>query len=116
MKIFQKPIFFFLWSFMAAFLAYASMYAFRKPFNAASYDGFELFNLPLKDLLLISQILGYMLSKFIGIKVISEMNKSKRVGLIFKLILIAHLALFLFAIVPVQFKFLFLFVYVYYYF
>ncbi len=109
MKIFQKPIFFFLWSFTAAFLAYASMYAFRKPFNAASYVGFELFNLPLKDLLLISQILGYMLSKFIGIKVISEMNKSKRVGLIFKLILIAHLALFLFAIVPVQFKFLFLF-------
>lgn len=109
MKIFQKPIFFFLWSFTAAFLAYASMYAFRKPFNAASYAGFELFNLPLKDVLLISQILGYMLSKFVGIKVISEMNKSKRVRLIFKLILIAHLALLLFAIVPVRFKFLFLF-------
>jgi len=109
MKNFQKPIFFFLWSFTAAFLAYASMYAFRKPFNAASYEGFVLFNLPLKDLLLISQILGYMLSKFIGVKVISEMNKSRRVGLIYKLIIMAHLALFLFAIVPVQFKFLFLF-------
>lgn len=109
MKFFQKPILFFLWSFAAAFLAYASMYAFRKPFNAASYTGFELFNLPLKDLLLISQILGYMLSKFIGIKVISEMTKSTRVGLIFKLILFAHAALLLFAIVPVNFKFIFLF-------
>jgi hypothetical protein len=109
MKFFQKPVLFFLWSFAAAFLAYASMYAFRKPFNAASYEGFMLFNLPLKDLLLISQILGYMLSKFIGIKVISEMTKSTRVGLIFKLILFAHVALLLFAIVPVNFKFICLF-------
>ena len=109
MKFFQKPVLFFLWSFAAAFLAYASMYAFRKPFNAASYTGFELFNLPLKDLLLISQILGYMLSKFIGIKVISEMTKSTRVGLIFKLILFAHVSLLLFAVVPVNFKFICLF-------
>jgi hypothetical protein len=109
MAIFKKPVFFFLWSFTAAFLAYASMYAFRKPFNAASYEGYHLANLPLKDLLLISQILGYMLSKFIGIKVISEMTKTKRVGLIFKLILFAHFALLLFAIVPVKFKFLCLF-------
>jgi hypothetical protein len=109
MAIFKKPVFFFLWSFTAAFLAYASMYAFRKPFNAASYEGYHLANLPLKDLLLISQILGYMLSKFIGIKVISEMTKTKRVGLIFKLILFAHFALLFFAIVPVKFKFLCLF-------
>jgi hypothetical protein len=109
MKIFQKPALFFLWSFSAAFLAYASMYAFRKPFNAASYSGFELFNMPLKDVLLISQILGYMVSKFIGIKVISEMTKSRRVGLIFKLILLAHAALLFFAIVPVEFKWICLF-------
>lgn len=109
MNFLKKPFLFFMWSFVAAFLAYASMYAFRKPFNAASYEGFRSFDLPLKDLLLISQIFGYMISKFIGIKIISEMAKTKRVKLILGLILIAHLALFLFALVPVKFKFIMLF-------
>ncbi|MEN9303476.1 MAG: hypothetical protein RL264_1905 [Bacteroidota bacterium] len=90
-------------------MTYASMYAFRKPFNAGSYEGLEWFNLPLKDILLISQIIGYMLSKFIGIKVISEMSKRSRISLIIKLILTAHFALLLFAFLPIQYKFLCLF-------
>ena len=52
----------------AAFLCYLSMFAFRKPFAAASY-GEELmwFGLELKTSFVLAQLLGYILSKYIGI-------------------------------------------------
>ncbi|MEZ6111840.1 MAG: DUF5690 family protein [Pirellulaceae bacterium] len=58
----------------AAFGTYFCMYAFRKPFTAGTFEGQEIWGLGLKTTLVISQLLGYMLSKFIGIKVISEMR------------------------------------------
>jgi len=105
----KHPLAFVLWSFTAAFMAYASMYAFRKPFNAATYEGQYLWGLPLKGVLVMSQIIGYMLSKFIGIKVIAELTKGKRIPLILGLIGLAHVALLGFAVVPLPFKFLLLF-------
>lgn len=110
MVIFKnKSVPFFIWSFSAAFLAYASMYAFRKPFNAATFSNQFVFGLHFKDLLIISQAVGYMLSKFIGIKVISELAKNNRVRLILSLILIAEVSLLFFALVPLEYKFIFLF-------
>lgn len=105
----NKKLAFFIWSFTAAFLAYASMYAFRKPFNAATFSNQFVFGFQLKDLLIISQAIGYMLSKFVGIKIISELAKNNRTRLILLLILIAEFSLLLFAIVPLNFKFIFLF-------
>jgi len=110
MQILQNRKFiFFLWSFTAAFLAYASMYAFRKPFNAATYEAYTVWGMPLKGVLVMSQIFGYMMSKFIGIKVISELTKGQRIKLILGLILSAHVALLGFATVPLHWKFIFLF-------
>lgn len=66
---------------IAAFLCYTGMYAVRKSFLAAQYDGtsYELISgVDYKVLLVISQVLGYMLSKFVGIKVISEMSSKRR--------------------------------------
>ena len=85
------------------------MYAFRKPFNAATFSNQFVFGLHFKDLLIISQAVGYMLSKFIGIKVISELAKNNRVRLILSLILIAEVSLLFFALVPLEYKFIFLF-------
>ncbi len=76
------------------------MYAFRKPFSSAEYAGFELMGMSLKTVLILSQVFGYMLSKFIGVKVISELKASKRVRLIIGLILFAEIALALFGSVP----------------
>ena len=88
------------WCFVASFGAYFCMYAFRKPFSSAEYAGFELMGMSLKTVLILSQVFGYMLSKFIGVKVISELKASKRVRLIIGLILFAELALALFGLVP----------------
>ena len=52
----------------AAFITYLSMYAFRKPFTAATYDGLSLWGVDYKILLIITQLIGYTISKYIGIK------------------------------------------------
>lgn len=96
----------------AAFSAYFCMYAFRKPFSVGTYS--ELGNLWVdtldpKILFIIAQVLGYTLSKFLGIKVVSEMRSKSRAKSLVFFILMAELALLGFAVVPPIFKPLFLF-------
>jgi len=98
----------------AAFAAYASMYAFRKPFTATGYDGLTAFSLfgvvfSYKPIAIISQLLGYMASKFIGIKVASEATMKRRVPMVLGLILFAELMLLMFAFVPAPYNLIFLF-------
>jgi hypothetical protein len=99
-----------LYAIIAAFSTYSCMYAFRKPFSAASYDGIDdLWGLSFKSAIVIAQVLGYTLSKFIGIKVVSEMGRNSRGLAILALIGVAELALLGFAVVPVKLKWIFLF-------
>lgn len=93
----------------AAFCTYFCMYAFRKPFTAGTFEGQEIWGLGLKSVLVISQLMGYMLSKFIGIKVVSEMRTEYRAVGILGLILVAEMALVGFALVPTELKFVMLF-------
>jgi hypothetical protein len=98
------PAVFSIYAIAAAFTTYFCMYAFRKPFAAGTFDmEVDLVFLPpmhLKILFIISQVLGYCTSKFIGIKVISELNPAKRAVAILLTIGVAELALLLFAVVP----------------
>src|SRR6202161_1750819 len=78
------------------------MYAFRKPFSAATFTGVPgwTFALDYKIALVIAQVAGYALSKLIGIKVISELQPARRAPAILVLILLACVALILFALIP----------------
>lgn len=80
---------------LAAFGTYFCMYAFRKPFAVAQYEEVPalLNGLDFKIALIIAQVIGYALSKFVGIKVISEMKHRARPWLLISFILIAELAL-----------------------
>ncbi|OAN60023.1 DUF5690 family protein [Sphingomonas sp. TDK1] len=87
---------------LAAFGAYFAMYAFRKPFAAATYadvPGWH-FAMDYKSVLLIAQVLGYALSKLIGVRVIAETERRGRARTILVLICAAWLALLAFARVP----------------
>lgn len=85
---------------LAAFGAYFCMYAFRKPFTATTYEAAASFGaLDFKIGLVIAQVLGYALSKFIGIKVISEMKPKWRTALFIGLIAFSELALIGFGLV-----------------
>jgi MFS family permease len=94
---------------LAAFGSYFCMYAFRKPFSVATFEGLEVFHIDYKIILIIAQVLGYALSKFIGIKVVSELKANQRVYYLLGLISIAELALVLFALVPKPFNVIFMF-------
>jgi MFS family permease len=87
-----------------AFTTYFCMYSYRKPFAVATYAGQEVWFLDLKSALVISQLLGYALSKLLGIKFNSEMPKSRRALALIVLILWAEAALVLFAVLPPEGK------------
>lgn len=86
----------------AGFCAYSAMYSFRKPFTAATFDqvaGWP-FVLDYKIALILAQVAGYALSKFIGVKVISEIDPRHRAVAILALIGLSWLALIGFALIP----------------
>ncbi|MCL1676593.1 hypothetical protein KRE48_16070 [Elizabethkingia meningoseptica] len=100
---------FLLYSSIAAFGAYFCMYAFRKPFTVARFDHLQVLGVDYKIVLILLQVLGYATSKFIGIKVISELTPSKRKFYFLGLIIISEAALLLFAIVPAPYNVIFMF-------
>ncbi len=62
----------------AALVTYMSMYAFRKPLSAATFEGLTYWGMDYKIIALISQVAGYTCSKFLGIRVVSSMRPSCR--------------------------------------
>lgn len=85
------------------------MYAFRKPFTAASFSGLASWGIGEKTLLVTAQVLGYTLSKILGIRVIAETPASRRAAGILVLIGAAELALLLFGVSPTPIRPLWLF-------
>jgi hypothetical protein len=100
----RSPLLFALWCTLAAFGTYFCMYGFRKPFTASSYSG-EVE----KTALVTAQVFGYMLSKFIGVKVIAEMPPERRMPTLLLLICLAEGALVLFGVLPYPFSMIALF-------
>jgi hypothetical protein len=94
---------------VAVFITYLCMYAFRKPFTAATYDGYCLFGLDYKVVLIIFQLIGYTISKSLGIKFVSELKPSNRLDVLILLMLIALISLFCFGITPYPYNSIFMF-------
>jgi MFS family permease len=90
---------------VVAFAAYTTIFCFRKAFNVADYKGYRLLGLDFKTLLIITQVAGYMLSKFYGIKFISELQRTGRGKLILLLVGLSWIAWLLFALIPPPFNF-----------
>lgn len=89
---------FILWAGGAALLSYSLVYALRKPFTAAGFDGLDFFGMDYKTATSIVQISGYFISKLIGIKVISELKKENRLKFIILSVAVAELSLVLFGL------------------
>ena len=101
---------FILYVSLTSFTVYACMYGFRKPYTAASFDAFGIGPVHYKVVLVIAQTLGYMCSKFYGIRFIAGMDPSRRAGFIVKLVLTAWVSLLLFGLVPAPYNFVFMFI------
>ncbi|MFA6085269.1 DUF5690 family protein [Mucilaginibacter sp.] len=95
---------------VTVFLAYTMIFGFRKSFTVATFDGITVAGYSYKTLLVISQVLGYMLAKFYGVKYIAELKRTGRGTIIFILTGIAWFSWLCFALVPVPYNIIFLFV------
>lgn len=93
---------------LSAFCVYTCMYAFRKPFTAASYASLTLAGVEYKVWLVIAQTVGYTLSKFYGIRFIAELKNKRRTAAVLLLIGLAWLALLFFALIPPPYNIVFL--------
>lgn len=104
-----NPFLFSLFTALAAFFLYTCVYAFRKTFAVATFDGMVLAGVSYKVWLVTAQVMGYATSKFIGIKIVSELPPDKRFAGISLMVLVAGVSWFFFAVTPTPYNIVFLF-------
>jgi MFS family permease len=90
-------------------IAYFLVYALRKAFTASAFDGLYLWGMDYKVVISISQIAGYLLSKYCGIKIVSELKRAHRLPAIILSAAGAELSLVLFGLIPCPVNFVCLF-------
>lgn len=100
---------FVLYATLMAFSLYTCVYAFRKTFAVATFDNLSYAGVSYKVWMVTFQVIGYALSKFLGIKIISELKPTSRALGIILMILIAGISWFFFAVVPAPYNLIFLF-------
>src|SRR5271169_972633 len=89
-----------IWALIAAFGTYFCMYGFRKPYTAATYADANFLGMEFKFLLVIAQTLGYVMAKWIGIKIVSEIKPGQRIYMLVGLLAIAESMLLCFGFIP----------------
>lgn len=89
-----------MWAGGTALLSYSPVYALRKPFTAAGFDGLEV-AMDYKIVVSIIQLIGYVCAKLIGIKVISELRRQDRLKFIIGSAALSEASLLAFGLLPV---------------
>ena len=92
---------FVMWADGTALLSYSLVYALRKPFTAAGFDGLEVAGMDYKIVVSIIQLIGYVCAKLIGIKVISELRRQDRLKFIIGSAALSEASLLAFGLLPV---------------
>jgi hypothetical protein len=93
----------------SAFCLYTCVYALRKTYTAATFDGLSYWGVSYKVWLITFQVIGYGLAKFAGIRVIAELKPSARARGILVMSLIAAVSWLFFAVIPPPYNLIFLF-------
>jgi MFS family permease len=98
-----------LYATLAAFCLYTCIFAFRKTYTVGTFEGYIFLGVSYKSWMVISQVIGYGIAKFAGIKLISELKSTFRVKGILIMITLAGLSWLFFAITPPPYNIVFLF-------
>lgn len=93
----------------AAFFTYLFFYPFRRAYTAATFDDLYFIGVNFKILMITAQVLGFAVSKAIGVKVVSEMNPSHRARNLLLFTGLSALSMLLFGIVLPPYNLLFVF-------
>lgn len=103
----KKPMpdwIFVLWAGGTALLSYSLVYALRKPFTAAEFEGLQVFSMDYKIVVSIIQLLGYVSAKLLGIKYISELRPEGRLKFIIGSAALSEISLIAFGLLPMPYN------------
>ena len=95
---------FVLWAGGTALLSYSLVYALRKPFTAAEFEGFQVAGMDYKIVVSIIQLIGYVCAKMLGIKFISELKPEGRLRFIIGSAALSEVSLLAFGLLPVPYN------------
>lgn len=98
-----------LYASLCSFCLYTCIFSLRKTFGVATYQDLSYWGVDYKVWMVTFQVIGYMISKFIGIKVVSELQSKYRTRGILLMVSIATVSWLLFAITPRPYNLIFLF-------
>lgn len=100
---------FVLWAGGTALLSYSLVYALRKPFTAAEFEGLQVCGMDYKIAVSIIQLLGYVCAKLLGIKYISELKPEGRLKFIIGSAALSEISLIAFGLLPIPYNIVALF-------
>ena len=95
---------FVLWAGGTALLSYSLVYALRKPFTAAEFEGLQVYGMDYKIAVSIIQLLGYVSAKLLGIKYISELKPEGRLKFIIGSAALSEISLIAFGVLPIPYN------------
>ena len=95
---------FVLWAGGTALLSYSLVYALRKPFTAAEFDGLQVAGMDYKIVVSIIQLIGYVCAKMLGIKFISELKPEGRLKFIIGSAALSELSLVAFGLLSAPYN------------
>ena len=95
---------FVLWAGGTALLSYSLVYALRKPFTAAEFDGLQVAGMDYKIVVSIIQLIGYVCAKMLGIKFISGLKPEGRLKFIIGSAALSELSLVAFGLLSAPYN------------
>ena len=98
-----------LFASITAFFTYMCFYPFRRAYTAATYEDLAFFGVNFKILIISAQVLGFAVSKGLGIKYVSEMLPQYRSRNLLIMISLSWFCYLFFAITPAPYNLFFIF-------
>lgn len=104
-----RPVFTTLYAGVVAFMTYLCFYPFRRAYTAATYENSSYWDVDFKILMITAQVIGFAVSKGIGIKFVSELGPAQRSKSLWIIACISWVFYGLFALTPAPYSLVFIF-------
>ena len=98
-----------LFASITAFFTYMCFYPFRRAYTAATYEDLAFFGVNFKILIITAQVLGFAVSKGLGIKYVSEILPQNRSRNLLIMISLSWICYLFFALTPAPYNLFFIF-------
>ena len=98
-----------LFASITAFFTYMCFYPFRRAYTVATYEELAFFGVNFKILIITAQVLGFAVSKGLGIKYVSEMLPQNRSRNLLIMIGLSWICYLFFALTPAPYNLIFIF-------